>query len=135
MDTTVKQAGAIVVRTIDSSTEVLLILSKRKPQRRIFPKGHIEIGESAEEAAHRELMEEAGIKGEQIGCAGEIHYTYDGKAYDVVYYVYTYQYNVSSGEEGRDPAWYHPLEAYELLPSDELRELFRGVIENKNFFA
>jgi len=125
----IKQAGAIVLRTVEAHTQVLLILSKKKPQRRIFPKGHIETGETTQETAHRELLEEAGIKGNFTGTAGSITYLWDDKTYDVTYHTFDYQYNVSAGEDGRDPGWFSPLEAFDLLPSDDLRELFRKVVE------
>lgn len=126
----IKQAGAIVLRTVNQNHEVLLIMSKKKPRKRIFPKGHVELGETFEETAHRELMEEAGVKGELIRYAGNVYFTRENKSFDVAYFIFSYQYNVSAGEDGRDPAWYSPLEAYELLPSDDLRELFRQVVEN-----
>lgn len=131
MNNCIKQAGAIVFRTVESHTQVLLILSKKKPHRRIFPKGHIEVGESTEQTAHRELLEEAGIKGEITGTAGSINYTWNDKTFDVTYHTFNYQYNVSVGEDGRDPDWFSPLDAYDLLPSEELRELFRLVVEDK----
>ena len=41
-----------------------------------FPKGHIEIGESSEIAALREVLEETGVKAEIIDKVGETRYFY-----------------------------------------------------------
>lgn len=125
----IQQAGAIVLRPQNGIREVLLINSKKRPQVRIFPKGHVELGETTQETADRELMEEAGIKGEIIGSAGTILHTWNNKNYEVTYYLFNYGYNISSGEEGRDPAWFSPSDAYNLLPSDDLKELFRNAMD------
>lgn len=125
----IQQAGAIVLRPNNGVREVLLIFSKKNPRVRIFPKGHVEIGESTQETADRELMEEAGIKGEIIGCAGTILHTWNNKKYEVTYYLFNYGYTISPGEEGRDPAWFSPSDVYNLLPSDDVKELFRKAFD------
>ncbi|SHH17887.1 NUDIX hydrolase [Tepidibacter thalassicus] len=42
----------------------------------VLPKGKVEEGEKKDEAALREVLEEAGVKGEIIKYLGEIHYTF-----------------------------------------------------------
>ena len=54
---TVDSAGAAVFRTEDGMPEVLVI---RHGSKWTFPKGHIESGESPEDAAVREVYEETG---------------------------------------------------------------------------
>lgn len=41
-----------------------------------MPKGHLEPGESAEEAALREVREETGLQAEVLGLLGETSYAY-----------------------------------------------------------
>ncbi len=41
-----------------------------------FPKGHLEIGESSQEAAMREVEEETGVKAEVVDKAGQTQYFY-----------------------------------------------------------
>src|SRR6476646_10984685 len=59
----VRQAGAIAVRKSGAAHEVFIVRAKKNPGDWIFPKGHIEPGESAPDAAVRELLEEGGVIG------------------------------------------------------------------------
>lgn len=68
-------AGGIVVRDDNGSLEVLLI--KDRFGRWTWPKGHIEKGESSEEAAVREITEETGLKDIQVlEKVGEQEYSF-----------------------------------------------------------
>ena len=51
----VPQAGAIAFRIVDEAPQIMLVRAKKTPEHWIFPKGHIEAGETAEIAAAREL--------------------------------------------------------------------------------
>jgi len=57
-----RQAGAIPYRVVDGTVEVLLITS-RDTGRWVIPKGYVESGETAAEAAAKEAFEEAGVVG------------------------------------------------------------------------
>ena len=131
MDEAIRQAGAIVMRQGASSSEVLLILSKKNPQVRIFPKGHIEQGETTRATAARELLEEAGIRGDYAGEAGTACYEFRGKQFHVTYHTFIYTGTVADGEPGRDPSWYSPEEARALLMSDELKTVLQRALEKK----
>lgn len=63
-------AGGIVMRGSGSGLRVLLVTATRQPNLWVFPKGHIESGETPEAAAAREVEEEAGVVamvGEPVG--------------------------------------------------------------------
>lgn len=62
MSSIIHQAGVIAHRIDDGRHEVLLITS-RDTRRWIIPKGHIEPGMTAPEAALQEAYEEAGLRG------------------------------------------------------------------------
>ena len=65
MSNTLTHAGAVVFRESDS--EVLyLVVSSSDGLNWVLPKGHIEIGESPDAAALRELEEEAGTVGKIV---------------------------------------------------------------------
>ena len=60
----VDQAGAIIVSNgSDGAPLTLLVTAKRNPDHWVFPKGHVEPGETLEVAARREAEEEAGVSG------------------------------------------------------------------------
>lgn len=77
----VRQAGGIVVR----GDEVVL---RRTPRGEyLFPKGHLEPGESLEETARREVAEELGLEAEVVARAGEVSFSYQGEDYLVTYFL------------------------------------------------
>jgi 8-oxo-dGTP pyrophosphatase MutT (NUDIX family) len=71
-----RSAGGVVVR----GEEVLVIVPRRRAAdgARVLglPKGHIDPGESALEAALREVREETGVEAELVGELGEVRYWY-----------------------------------------------------------
>lgn len=95
-------AGGVVVR----DGQVLLI-STRRGRRWQLPKGHIEEGESLEEAALREVEEETGITGRLVAPLPSIEYQFTERGTRrihkrVDYFLMTYS--------GGDPSDYDPHE-------------------------
>ena len=82
-----KQAGAIVVRAGKSGPRILLVTARRNPNNWIFPKGHVESGETLKAAAVREAREEAGIEGRVVGAAGKMTFEFGDNTYRVHYFV------------------------------------------------
>ncbi len=66
VNTRVTHAGGVVRKASPIGLQYLLVRAKRNPDEWIFPKGHVESGESIEQAAHREVQEEAGIEAKPI---------------------------------------------------------------------
>ncbi len=68
-------SGGIVFRNGENGLEILLIQDAK--DRWTIPKGHIEEGETATQAARREIGEEAGLMDvEMHGWLGKIHFRY-----------------------------------------------------------
>ncbi|MGE5619426.1 MAG: NUDIX domain-containing protein [Sphingomonadaceae bacterium] len=77
----VRQAGGIVLL----GDQVVL---RRTPKGEyLFPKGHLEPGESAEETARREVEEEVGLEAEIVAPLGEVCFHYQGDDYRVTMFL------------------------------------------------
>ena len=121
----IRQSGAIVVRLDAKEPRVLLVTAKRNPRNWIFPKGHIEKGETAEAAALREAKEEAGVVGTLIGPAGVLEYGFLGFKARVEYFLAVLTRETGPPEDGRDRAWCRLEEALDRLAYKNTRKLLR----------
>ena len=65
-------AGGVVYRLAGERREFLLVRARKPVGAWVFPKGHIEAGESPEDAAVREVMEEAGIRATIVAPLGRL---------------------------------------------------------------
>lgn len=105
---------------------VLLVSSKKEPGSWIFPKGHIEAGETPEAAALRETQEEAGVDGELAGPAGALEFDWGGRRYRVDYFLIR-----ATGEtartDGREKLWLPFEDAVERLTYPDTQRLLRTV--------
>lgn len=79
-------AGGVVLRlrsepsAVNANNLEVLVTQHSKHKGWDFPKGHLEPGESSEQAAMREVEEETGVKGEVIANVGQTQYFYwEGK--------------------------------------------------------
>jgi len=111
-------AGGLVLRG-----EEILLISIRGGRRWQLPKGHIEAGESRQEAAEREVREETGISGRVITPLPDVEYRFTERGAHrihkrVHYYLMVY---VSGDEADFDPEevsgarWFSWEEALERL--------------------
>ena len=57
---TATSAGAIILREVEGKLKIALAQHQRSIKTWVLPKGHVEEGESVEEAALREIFEETG---------------------------------------------------------------------------
>jgi 8-oxo-dGTP pyrophosphatase MutT (NUDIX family) len=126
----VGQAGAVLFREENGELQALTVRSKNFPEQRIFPKGHIEEGETEEETAVRELREEGGMVGEITGrCERLREFVFKNKLYRVRYFAMKYISTDNPGEPNREPQWTGIAETRALLPYDDLREVLDACVE------
>jgi 8-oxo-dGTP pyrophosphatase MutT (NUDIX family) len=125
----VRQAGAIVFRWEGDRPLVLLVRSKKNPAIWVFPKGHIEKGETAEETAARETWEEAGVVGPLGGAVGApLEFDSGGTPITVQYFLLRARADKPS-PEGRDKRWLPTDEALDALSYETAREKLREAVE------
>lgn len=122
----IQQAGAIIVAMGRSGPLVLLVTSRRKSDNWIFPKGHIEEGETAEEAAVREAHEEAGVRGKVVGRAGTLAWDVGDDRYRVRYFLVTTA-DPGGEREGRRITWCSYKRARQRLTFADTRGILRKV--------
>ena len=125
MQERILQAGGLVVRHDDDRLAVLLVRAKKDPSIWIFPKGHIEPGESAADAALREVEEEAGVVAELVGPVGRPQEFQSGKEPVSVQYFLMRARSESASSEGREKRWFPVDEALHALSFEDARQLVR----------
>jgi 8-oxo-dGTP pyrophosphatase MutT (NUDIX family) len=129
MASTIEQAGTIAFRASRGRLEVLVIRARRDRHHRVFPKGHIDAGEDAAEAALRETEEEAGVIGRIIQALEPPLEFHDGRArVRVRYFLVEATAEREPDEDGRDPRWLSPEDALDLLTHEGARDVLRAAL-------
>ncbi len=112
----------------DGELEIALIYRPRHTDWSL-PKGHLDKGESLEEAAVREVLEETGCEAEIIEIVPPLSYLVNGRPKIVVYYrmkligARVFRAN----DETTDMIWLSPASAAEKLDYEGDRSLVRTV--------
>jgi 8-oxo-dGTP pyrophosphatase MutT (NUDIX family) len=109
-------AGGVVVRGGDV---VVIVPTRRAADGRkvlALPKGHVDPGESPEQAAEREVREEAGVEARLVTRLGEVRYWYqrDGRRIPKLVTFFLFDY-VSGDIADHD----HEVEEARWMPLDE----------------
>ena len=114
----VEQAGAVVYRRDDSGVRILLVRARRNPEDWIFPKGHVEAGESADETAVREAEEEAGVTGRVTPADRRVQ---------VEYFLVEFEREVKA-KERREQAWLPPADAIKRLTHESAKAVLERAL-------
>lgn len=118
-------AGGVVYRVRDSLVDILLVRAKPAPHDWVFPKGHIEEGETEEACARREVQEEAGVDAIVEDRLGEDRYvTPQGKCVRAVFFLMRRAREVPAAE-GREVRWVALEDALAELPFDGAQRLLQ----------
>lgn len=115
-------AGAVVVRSDNGAPRYLLVRPLKGQDEWVLPKGHIEPGEAPEEAARREVREEAGVDGDVLAPLGASTFSTPAERVHVQYFVVRYRRSVPAAE-ARDLYWCTYEEARRLLSFDDARAM------------
>ena len=112
-------AGGLVVDRTDGPPRVALIgrLDRRGRLLWSLPKGHVEAGESHEDAAVREVEEETGIKGRVLAALGTIDYWFVAEDRRIHKTVHHYLLEAAGGELSDEDV---EVDEVAWVPLDEL---------------
>lgn len=121
------RAGAIVVRNQTGETQVLIAQSAKNDGCWVFPKGRIDRGETAQQAAIREVEEETGVIIRIAGDLDRLEYKSEDGPVLVDFFL-----AVATGEgkqvDEREIRWCSLDEASALLSFDEAAEMLRRAV-------
>jgi 8-oxo-dGTP pyrophosphatase MutT (NUDIX family) len=115
-------AGGVVFRGAGDEVEFLVVQARDNPTQWVFPKGHIEAGETAAAAAHREVREEAGVTADIQGEAGSYEFELATESVRAQYFLMRYAAEEETGER-RGKRWCGYAQALKLLTFADARAL------------
>ena len=127
MDNTLyTHAGGIVSRLDGNNPDYLIVRSSTDKTHWVFPKGHIEPGESSETTALREVREEAGVKAEILSRLGESEFIKGEENVKVLYFLMRYTGSELSDED-REIMWCSYEETTKKLSFEDARKLLQSM--------
>jgi 8-oxo-dGTP pyrophosphatase MutT (NUDIX family) len=119
-------AGGLVYRQRGGRYELLLVRAKPKPHDWVFPKGHIEDGESPHECARREVREEGSVDAQPIAFLKEDQFTNSrGRDVHVALFLMKYVRDVPE-EEARERRWFAIPDALDAIGFESGRAVIRA---------
>ena len=132
---TATSAGAIILHEVKGKLKIALAQHARATKSWVLPKGHVEAGETIEQAALREIYEETGLDNVQlIKHLGTIMRESTKSNGDVeqktIHLFLAYAPTNSRPQTPSDSrfigvSWFSPQEAMALLPYESERVFFR----------
>ena len=140
MQDVIQAAGGVVWRDNSGSIDVVLCSRHQKDSTDLFvlPKGHVELGESIEDAAVREVEEETGLA-VRIGSGTLPNIRYNVRSREnnklspkVVYFYLMTEIGgsfLNHDEEFDEVGWFPIAEAEKLLTYDNHREVLAAATE------
>ena len=117
--------GAVAVRMVRDAPRYLLVEANGRRGRWVFPKGHIEDGETAADTALREVAEEAGVRAATIRRLRGVEQKQEGKPISIAYFLMAYAGRVRPLDKRR-VRWLAFDEAIEALDLAKSRRVLRS---------
>ena len=118
-------AGAVVFKLTDQGPRYLLVEASGRRDRWVFPKGHVENGETAADTAQREVSEEAGVRAQPIRRLRRVEQKQEGNWISIAYFLMAYTGRATPLEKRRI-RWLSFDEAIEALDLEKSRRLLRS---------
>jgi mutator protein MutT len=119
-------AGGVVFKR-NGQPLVLVVTAKKRPGDWVFPKGHIDPGETPEQAAVREVREETGVTARLIERIGVLEFSLPQEQVRAVYYLMEFV-SEAPADEGRVILWCTPREARRRLSFENTRALLDAAV-------
>jgi 8-oxo-dGTP pyrophosphatase MutT (NUDIX family) len=117
-------AGGVVFRKLDDTFKYLLIQATKDPMQWVLPKGHIEPGESAREAAVREVQEETGDWAQVVDWIDDVRFESGGETSMVRFFLMKLMVEEAKWpSENRKRQWLQLNEAKNKASFDETAKL------------
>jgi len=107
-------AGGVVVKRWDHQLKFLLITAKQRDGEWVLPKGHIEAGETPEQTARREALEETGVEVAVGEPLGDEEINANGERIKVRFFILEMT-RAGASPEGRTQEWLSFHEAFQRL--------------------
>ena len=117
--------GAVVFKLTGEAPRYLLVEASGTRDRWVFPKGHVENGETAADTALREVAEEAGVRARPIKRLRRVEQKQEGQSISIVYFLMAYSGRTTPLDKRRI-RWLTFDEAAEALDLDKSRRLLRS---------
>jgi 8-oxo-dGTP pyrophosphatase MutT (NUDIX family) len=124
--TRITHAGGIVVKMHNGTPRFLLVSTEAFPSKWVFPKGHIEHGESPEDAAVREVKEEANVDARIMAPLGYMNFMLNKEEVKIKFYLMMF---VREHKQGtwirRRPEWLPFPDALARLSFEDAKQMLR----------
>jgi 8-oxo-dGTP pyrophosphatase MutT (NUDIX family) len=117
--------GGVVFKLTGEGPRYLLVEASGTRNRWVFPKGHVEHGETGAAAALREVSEEAGVRARLIRRLRPVEDKKDGERIAIAYFLMAYG-GPSTPLEKRRIRWFSFGEAIEALDRGKSRRILRS---------
>lgn len=131
---TATSAGAVILREVEGQLKIALAQHALRTSSWVLPKGHVEEGETIEQAALREIYEETGLDNVQLithlGTIMRESLKSNGDVEEkTIHFFLAYAPGNSQSQPPPDPrfvevSWFSPQEVLKLLPYESERAFF-----------
>ena len=117
--------GAVVFKLTDEGPRYLLVEASGRRDRWVFPKGHVENGETAADTAQREAGEEAGVRARPVRRLRRVEQKQEGDWISIVYFLMAYTGRATPLDKRRI-RWLSFDEAIDALDLEKSRRVLRS---------